>query len=120
MKIRRKTIKAIKDKDFNKSIEKTKISFDSDDYKKELLLSKEREIFKDIYYKRLAEIEKMNQEVNYKILKHKVISSSEEFEFDESEDPFVFLNDIRMGKILIQEAKNIQEEYKKSLHLTRR
>ena len=35
------------------------------DYKDKLLLSKEREIFKDIYYKRLDEIEEMNNEIAY-------------------------------------------------------
>ena len=42
-----KQIKAIRNKDFNKPIENTKNYFD-DDYKKELLLSKKRKIFKDI------------------------------------------------------------------------
>ena len=35
------------------------------DYKDKLLLSKEREIFKDIYNKRLDEIEEMNNEIDY-------------------------------------------------------
>ena len=35
------------------------------DYKDNLLLSKEREIFKDIYNKRLDEIEEMNNEIDY-------------------------------------------------------
>ena len=77
--------------------------------KKELLLSKERKIFKDIYNKRLDEIEIMNDEVDYRNLRYTIISSGEEFEFDESEDPLVFLNDIKNGKILVQEAKNIQK-----------
>ena len=34
-------------------------------YKDRLLLSKEREIFKDIYNKRLDEIEEMNNEIDY-------------------------------------------------------
>ena len=38
---REKQIKAIQGKDFNKSVEKTKNYFDDDDYKKELLRSKE-------------------------------------------------------------------------------
>ena len=41
-----KQIKAIKDKDFNKSIEKTKTSFDSDDYKKELCFQKKEKSLK--------------------------------------------------------------------------
>ena len=48
-----KQIKAIQDK----SIENTKNCFDYDnDYKNELLISKEREIFKDIYNDRLDQI----------------------------------------------------------------
>ena len=35
------------------------------DYKDKLLLSKEREIFKDIYNKKLDEIEEMNNEIDY-------------------------------------------------------
>ena len=72
---REKQIKAIQGKDFNKSVEKTKNYFDDDDYKKELLRSKEREIFKDIYNKRLDEMEDINKEVDYKNLKYKVIIS---------------------------------------------
>ena len=34
-------------------------------YKDKLLLSKEREIFKDVYNKRLDEIEEMNNEIDY-------------------------------------------------------
>ena len=35
------------------------------DYKDKILLSKEREIFKDIYNERLDEIEEMNNEIDY-------------------------------------------------------
>ena len=114
-----KQIKAIQDKDFNKAIEKTKIYFD-DDYKKELLLSKERKIFKDIYNDRLEEIESINEAVDYNDLKYTVISSGEEFELDDSEDTLVFLNDIKNGKIKLEEAKNIQKEYKKCLNRIRK
>ena len=87
-----KQIKAIQDKDFNKQIEK---NYSDYDYKKELLLSKERKIFKDIYNGRLEEIEIVNGAVNYNDLKYTVLTSGEEFEFDESEDPLVFLKDIK-------------------------
>ena len=107
-----KQIKAIQD---NKEQ-----SVNNYDYKKELLLSKEREIFKDIYNKRLDEIEEMNKKVNYNDLKYEVRSSGEEFELDNTEDPFAFLNDIKKGKILLQKAKNIQKEYKKYLNKIRR
>ena len=59
-----KQIKEIQDKDFSKSIESTKI-YSDDDYKNELLLSKERKIFKDIYNERLEEIEGINEAVDY-------------------------------------------------------
>ena len=43
------------------------------------------------------------------------ISSGEEFEFDKSEDPILFLNDIKKGKKSLEEAKNIQQDYEKYL-----
>ena len=59
---REKQIKAIQDK----SIEKIKKYSDYDnDYKKELLISKEREIFKDIYNNRLHQIQNASHNINY-------------------------------------------------------
>ena len=52
-----------------------------DDYKNKLLISREREIFKYIYNKRLDKIEELSKEIDYSNL-----SSGEEFEFDQSED----------------------------------
>ena len=40
-----------------------------DDYKNKLLISKEREIFKDIYNKRLDKLEELNNEIDYDNLK---------------------------------------------------
>ena len=114
-----KQIKAIEDKDFSKSIEKTK-NYSEYDYKKELLLSKERKMFRDFYNDRLDQIERANYDVDYNNLKYTVISSGEEFEFDKSEDPLVFLKEIKESKISIQEAKNIQKEYNKYLNSTRK
>ena len=51
------------------------------DYKDKLLLSKEREIFKDIYNKRLDKIEELNNKIDYKNLKYVVVSSSSEYSF---------------------------------------
>ena len=53
-----------------------------DDYKNKLLLSMEREIFKNIYNKRLDKIEELSKKNGYSNLKYTVISSGEEFEFD--------------------------------------
>ena len=58
----KKQIKVIQDK----SIENTKKYFDYDnDYKKELLLSKEREIFRDIYNDRLEQLQLASHNVDY-------------------------------------------------------
>ena len=70
-----KQIKAIRDK----SIENKKYSNYDYDYKKELLLSKEREIFRDIYNDRLDEIEVANLDVDYRNSKYKVLSSGDEY-----------------------------------------
>ena len=60
-----KQIKAIQDK----SIEKMKKDSDYDtDYKKELLILKEREIFINIYNDRLDQIERANHDIDYKYL----------------------------------------------------
>ena len=50
-----------------------------DDYKNKLLLSREIEIFKNIYNKRLGEIEELSEKIDYNNLKYTVISSGEEF-----------------------------------------
>ena len=98
-----KQIKVIQDK----SIEKIKKYSDYDnDYKKELLLSKEREIFRDI--------------VDYNNLNYEVITSGDKYQFDGLKEPLVFLKEIKEGKTSIQEAKNIQKEFDKQLNMTRR
>ena len=43
------------------------------------------------------------------------MSTGEEFEFDKSKDPLVFLNDIKKGKISLDEAKSLQQDYEKYL-----
>ena len=107
-------IKAIQDK----SIENIKKYSDYDnDYKKELLVSKEREIFKDIYNDSLDQIQNTSHNINYDNLNYKFMSSGGEYKFDELKDPKIFLNDTKKGKISIQEAKNTQKEYNKYLNL---
>ena len=95
-----KQIKAIQD---NKE---QSANINNDDYKDQLLLSKEREIFKDIYNKRLDKIEELNNKIDYNNLKYAVVSSGDEYRFDKLDDPLVFLNDIKKGKISLKEAKN--------------
>ena len=57
----------------------------NDNYKNKLLLSKEREIFKNIYNERLDKIEELNKRFDYNNIKYTVINTGEEFEFDKSE-----------------------------------
>ena len=57
-----KQVKAIQDNNQLVSINK------DDDYKNKLLLSKEREMFKDIYNKRFDKIEEMNNKINFKMI----------------------------------------------------
>ena len=112
-----KQIKAIQDK----SIEKIKKYSDYDnDYKKELLISKEREIFRDTYNDRLDKIEIASRNIDYNNLNYRFISSGDECKFDGLKDPLLLLNNIKQGKISIQEAKNTQKEYYKYLNLIRR
>ena len=65
-----------------------------DDYKNRLLISKEREIFKDIYNKRLDKIEELNIKIDYDNLKYVVVSSGDEYKFNKVKDPIALLNDI--------------------------
>ena len=100
-----KQIKAIQD---NK-----KQLINDNDYKDKLLLSNEREIFKDIYNKRLDKIEELNNKIDYNNLKYVVVSSGKKFDFE-------FLNDIKKGKISLEEAKNKQQNYLNYLNVMRR
>ena len=111
---RTKTIKDRGEKQINtiRDNKEQLANIDNDDhYKNKLLLSKEREIFKNIYNKRLDKIEELSKKNDYNNLKYTVISTGEEFEFDESEDPMLFLNDTKKGKISLEEARNIQQDY---------
>ena len=112
-----KQIKAIQDK----SIERIKKYSDYDnDYKKEPLLSKEREIFRDIYNDRLEQLQPASHNVDYNNLNSKVITSGDKYQFDGLKDPLVFLKKIKEGRISMQEAKNIQKEFNKQSNMIRR
>ena len=91
-----------------------------DDYKDKLLLSKEREIFKDISNKRLDKIEESNNKTDYDNLKYVVVSSGKKFDFGILEDSIALLNDIKKGKISLEEAKNKQQNYLNYLNVIRR
>ena len=77
-----KQIKAIQDN-------RKKIISD-DDYKDKLLLLKEREMFKDIYNKRLDKIEQLNNKIDCDNLKYVVERSDDEYNFNKMKDPILF------------------------------
>ena len=98
-------VKAIKD---NK---KQLANTDANYYKNELLLSKEREMFKNIYNKRLDKIEELTKKINYDDLNFIVESSGDENNFTKVDNPMVFLNNIKTGEIALEQAKNIQKDF---------
>ena len=74
MKIKeKKQINAIQDKQLVNNV----------DCKDKLLLSKEREIFKDIYNKRLDKIEELNNKIDYDNLQYAVVNSGKIYNFSE-------------------------------------
>ena len=108
-----------------KAIQDNKQPLISDnDYKNKLLFSKEREIFKDIYNKRLDKIEELNNKIDYDNLKYVVASSGKCCMLPQRyvvlEDPIAFLNDIKKGKIPLKEAMNKQQNYLNYLNVIRR
>ena len=114
-----KQIKTIEDQGEKqiKAIQSNKQQSISDnDYKDKLLISREIEIFKDTYMKRLDKLEELNNKIDYINLKYFVEKSgvkkdSVEYDFNKIKDPITFLNDIKEGKISIHEAKDKQENY---------
>ena len=112
----KKQVKAIQD---NKKLVNININKDVD-YKNKLLLSKEREIFKDIYNKRLDKIEELNNKIDYDNLKYVAVNSCTSYNFSELADPLTFLNEIRKGETSLEEAKNIQQSYLNYLNIIRK
>ena len=77
----------------SRSIERIK-NYSDYDYEKQLLLSKEREIFRDIYKDRLNQIKRASNDVDFRDLRYKVMSSGDEYQFDGIEGPIALLNNI--------------------------
>ena len=109
----KKQVKAIQD---NKQL----VNINKDDYKDKLLHSKEREIFKDIYNKRLDKIEEMNNEIDYDDLDYVVLSKDMEYNFSIEKNLISLLNDIKSGKTTLEEAKNRQKDYLYYLNIIRK
>ena len=97
-----------------KAIKAIKQPASINNHNNELLISKEREIFKNIYNEILNKIEELDKKINYDdlifLLKaeySKLILSKK------TPDPITFPNDIKTGEITIGEAKASQEDFSK-------
>ena len=106
----KKQVEAIQD---NKQL----VNINKDDYKDKLLLSKEREIFKDISNKRLNKIEEMNNEIDYDDLDYVILSKDMEYNFSIEKDAISLLKAIKDGEISLKEARDRQESYLHYLNL---
>ena len=91
-----------------------------DDYKDKLLISKEREIFKDIYNKRLDKTEELNNKIDYDNLKYVVERSGVEYDFNKVKGPIILLNNVEKGQISLEKAKEKQKDYYSYLNTIRR
>ena len=107
-----KQVKAIQDNQL--------VNIKNYDYKNKLLFSKEREIFKDIYNKKLDEIEEMNNKIDYDDLEYVVLSNDMAYNFSVEKDPISLLDDIKSGKTTLKEAKDAQENYCYYLNIIRK
>ena len=91
----------------------------NDDYKDKLLLSRERNFFKDIYNKRLDKIEELNNKIDYNNLNYVVVGTGDEYNFNNLDDPLTLLNNIKKGKISMGKAMEQQYNFRKYLNLIR-
>ena len=80
-------VQVLKDlKDHNKQL--------ANDYEDKLLISKEREIFKNIYNKRLDKIKELNEKTDDNNLVFTTISTGRKTDFSKNDDPLTFFNKI--------------------------
>ena len=109
----KKQVKAIQD---NKQL----ININKDDgYKDKLLLSKEREIFKDIYNKRLDKIEELSNKIDCDNLKCVVVGTGDKYNFNNLDDPLTLLNNIKKGEISMKKVIEQQHMFFKYLNIIR-
>ena len=81
-----------------------------DDHEDKLLLSKEREIFSNIYNKRLDKIEELTKNIDDNNLIFTTLSTGEEVDFTGKNDPLTSIKKIRDGKITLERATELQED----------
>ena len=79
------------------------------------MLSKEREIFKKDYNKRLDKVDELSKRIDFGDLKFIISSSGTETNFSKLKDLVAFLDSIREREISIEEARHKQEEFNRCL-----
>ena len=81
------------------------------------MISKEREIFKNVYNERLDKIEELTKKINFDNLKYFTERNGMETDFSAKDDTVTFLNNIKTNNITIKEAKASREDFNKCLKM---
>ena len=80
------------------------------DYKDKLLISKEQEIFKNIYNKRIDKIKELTEKMYDNNLVFATINTDKITNFSKKNNPLTFLNKIKKGEITMEEGKELQKD----------
>ena len=107
----RKTIEDQGEKQVKSIQDKQIVNINKDEYKNKLLLSKEREIFKDIYSKRLDKIEELNNKIDCDNLQYIIYSKKQIINFSELKSPLTILDEIKKGEMTLEGARDYQKDY---------
>ena len=105
-----KQIKAIQNKDFNKSIEKA--NFDSDD---DLAILRQKEIYNELTEEKKTEIKNLDKSVDRDKLIYAYKSNSSDVDFSEYYGAIDLINKIKDGEVSFKKAVNDQYELKSKL-----
>ena len=62
----------------------------------------------------------MNNKIDYDNLQYVAVNSGKRYNFTELKDPLTFLNEIKKGKMSLEEVKNIQQNYLNFLNIIRK
>ena len=92
----------------------------NDDDEDKLLLSKEREIFTNIYNKRLDKIEELTKKVDCNNLIFTKLSTGNTIDFSKKTDPLTLLKKIRDGKITVERTRVLQEDFNNNIEKLRK
>ena len=84
----------------------------ANDYEDKLLISKEREIFKNIHNKSLDKIKELSEKIDDNNLVFSIISTGRTTDFSKKDDPLTFLNKIKKGETTIEEPKESRKDFK--------